>query len=64
MRYEPISEAEIDLATFFILLFILNEGYSIFHENLPKCGINIWDSLRKFMKVVKTLKSDFNEIKE
>lgn len=61
ISYKRISEAEIDLATFFILLFILNEGFSIFHENLPKCGFNIWSRIKKMIGFYKEVK---NEIKE
>ncbi|UOX35318.1 phage holin family protein [Flavobacterium sediminilitoris] len=61
ISYKRISDAEIDLATFFILIFILNEGFSIFHENLPKCGFNIWHRIKKMIGFYKEIK---NEIKE
>jgi hypothetical protein len=54
-KYEEISGAEITMATGLILLFCLNEGYSIFHENLPKCGFNLYDRIRKLMDLKKKI---------
>ncbi len=55
LKYETISDAEISLATGFILLFCLNEGFSIFHENLPKCGFNLYDKIRKILALKKEI---------
>lgn len=60
MKYEVLSTAEIDVATFLLLIFILNEGFSIVHENLPKCGYNLWNRLKKIIGFYKEVK---NEIK-
>lgn len=46
LRYESISDAEITLPTFILLLFCLNEGFSIVHENLPKCGFNLFERIK------------------
>lgn len=64
ISYKSISDAEIDIATFLILLFILNEGYSIFHENLPKCGFNLWERAKKLYQAIIKIKSAIKEIKE
>lgn len=54
-KYENVSDAEITLATGLIVLFCLNEGYSIFHENLPKCGFNLYDQIRKLLGLRKKI---------
>lgn len=54
-KYEGVSDAEITLATGLIILFCLNEGYSIFHENLPKCGFNLYDQIRKLIALKKKI---------
>lgn len=61
IKYERVSEAEFDLATIAIIVFCLNEGFSIFHENLPKCGFNLWQSLKKMIGFVKEVKKEFKE---
>lgn len=60
-KYEKVSDAEFTLPVIFIIFFIINEGFSIFHENLPKCGFNLYDRIRKIVKTVKTVKKDFTE---
>ena len=60
MKYEVLSTAEIDVATLLLLIFILNEGFSIFHENLPRCGFNLWKEFKKIIGFYKEVK---NEIK-
>lgn len=60
-KYERVSDAEFELATLFIILFCLNEGFSIFHENLPKCGFNLWDSLKKMIGFYKEVKNEISE---
>ena len=61
LKYSTISDAEIDITTCLILIFCLNEGFSIFHENLPKCGFNLWERIKKMIGFYKEVK---NEIKE
>lgn len=61
LKYSTISDAEIELTTLVVLLFCLNELYSIFNENLPKCGFNLWERIKKMIGFVKEFK---NEIKE
>lgn len=58
IKYESISDAEIGIATFCILIFCLNEGYSIFHENLPRCGFNIFDRVKKMFDLFRKTKAD------
>jgi hypothetical protein len=60
-KYSSISDAEFELATIAVLFFCLIEGFSIFHENLPKCGFDLWKSIKKMIGFYKEVK---NEIKE
>lgn len=57
-RYETISEAEFGIATFLILIFCANEGYSIFHENLPRCGINVFNLFKRVFSLYKSTKKE------
>ena len=59
-KYEVLSAAEFDIATFILLIFIANEGFSIFHENLPKCGFNLWKSFKKMIGFYKEVKKEIN----
>lgn len=60
IKYESISDAEITVATFFILIFCINEGFSIFHENLPRCGFNLIDRIKKIAKVFWSTKKEIS----
>lgn len=60
-KYDRFSDAEFELATIVVLVFCLFEGFSIFHENLPRCGFNIWKIIKKMIGFYKEVK---NEIKE
>lgn len=64
LKYSTISDAEIELTTFLILLFCLNEFYSIFNENLPKCGFNLWEQIKKMIGFYKKVKTEINEAKK
>lgn len=57
-----ISNSEIEVTTVCILVFCANELFSIFWENLPKCGLNIPKLVRNVFTGVKTIKEDINEI--
>lgn len=59
-----LTEAELNFATFFILVFCAIEGYSIFHENLPKCGFNLFKFIKNILGLYKEIKTDINEAKE
>ena len=59
--YKTFSDAEISIATFLILVFCLNEGFSIFHENLPKCGFNFWEQIRKMIGFYKEAKKEIQQ---
>lgn len=61
IKYSPVSDAEFTIATVLILIFCLNEGFSIFHENLPKCGFNLWQSIKKLVGFYKEAKKEFTE---
>ena len=61
VKYEVLSTAEIDVATLLLLIFILNEGFSIFHENLPRCGFNIWKEFKKIIGFYKEVKKEIKK---
>lgn len=60
-RYESIMSADIGIATALILLFCLNEGYSIFHENLPRCGFNIFSIIKNIIGIYKDTKKEIDK---
>lgn len=60
-KYESFSDAEFELATIALILFCLNEGFSIFHENLPKCGFNLWQSIKKMIGFYKEAKKEITD---
>lgn len=60
-KYATISDAEFELATIAVLLFCLIEGFSIFHENLPKCGFDLWGSLKKMIGFYKDVKKEIKD---
>jgi hypothetical protein len=60
-KYSTISDAEFELATIVVLFFCAIEGFSIFHENLPKCGFDLWKSLKKMIGFVKEAKKEITE---
>ena len=60
-RYETISDAEFSIATILIIVFCLNEGFSIFHENLPVCGFNLWERIKKMIGFYKEVKTEITE---
>ncbi|MEN9907139.1 MAG: hypothetical protein RLZZ540_280 [Bacteroidota bacterium] len=60
-KYSRISDAEFELATCVVLFFCLIEGFSIFHENLPKCGFDLWKSVKKMIGVYKEIKNEFKD---
>lgn len=60
-KFETIMDAEINIQTALILLFCLNEGFSIFHENLPKCGFNLWERVKKMIGFVKEAKNEIQQ---
>jgi hypothetical protein len=61
IKYAPISDAEFTIATALILIFCANEGFSIFHENLPKCGFNLWQSIKQMIGFYKEAKKELND---
>lgn len=61
IKIASITDAEIDHATAIIAVFCLIELFSIFHENLPKCGFNIFRIVKKMFGVYKEFKSEIKE---
>lgn len=60
-KYESFSDAEFELATIALIVFCLTEGFSIFHENLPKCGFNLWHQIKKMIGFVKDAKKEITD---
>lgn len=60
-KYERFSDAEFEMASVAVILFCLIEGFSIFHENLPKCGFNIWTSVKKIIGFYKKVKTELKD---
>jgi len=60
-KYERFSDAEFEWATIAVIIFCLNEGFSIFHENLPKCGFNLWKSIKKMIGFYKEAKNEITQ---
>lgn len=60
-KYSIISDAEFELATIAVLLFCLIEGFSIFHENLPKCGFDLWKSIKSMIGFYKEIKKEIKD---
>jgi hypothetical protein len=61
LKYDTISDAEFQLGTLAIILFCLIEGFSIFHENLPDCGFNLWERVKKMIGFYKEVKNEITE---
>jgi hypothetical protein len=61
LKYETISDAEFTLPTAIILVFCINEGFSIFHENLPRCGFNLFERIKKIAKVFYSTKKSITD---
>jgi len=60
-KYARVSDAEFELATIALILFCLIELFSIFNENLPKCGFDIWQRTKKIIRVYKKVKNEIAE---
>lgn len=60
-KYERFSDAEFEWATIAVIVFCLNEGFSIFHENLPKCGFNLWERIKKMLGFVREAKNEIQQ---
>ena len=60
-KYESFSDAEFELATIALIVFCLTEGFSIFHENLPKCGFNLWHQIKKIIGFYKQVKTEITD---
>jgi len=57
-KFESLSSAEMDVATLLILGACAIELYSIFKENLPKCGIDVFGQIHSML----TTKEKLNNI--
>lgn len=60
-KYNRLSDAEFEWATVVLIVFFIVEMFSIFHENLPRCGFNLWVSLKKIFGFYKKFKNEISE---
>lgn len=60
-KYSRISDAEFEWATTSLIFFFLVEFFSIFNENLPKCGINVWKILKKMLGLYREVKEEIKK---
>jgi phage-related holin len=58
---KSLTDSQIDITTVFILLFCANEIFSIFWENLPKCGLNIPKGIKNLFVGVKDITNETKE---
>lgn len=60
-KYTRLSDAEFEWATIAVITFLLIELFSIFFENLPRCGFNICSIVKKMFGVYKTARKELKE---
>jgi len=58
MSFSAITDSQIDITTICILVFCANEIFSIFWENLPKCGLNVPKGIRNLITGVKEVTNE------
>lgn len=58
---KAVTDSQMDITTIFLLLFCANEFFSIFWENLPKCGLNLPKGIRDFCIGVKDIAKETKE---
>lgn len=63
VKYDKISDAEFTLSAVLILIFCANEIFSIFFENLPKCGLDVPNKIKKFIKWFYTSQKEITDDK-
>jgi len=61
VKYTKFTDSEFEYATIILLFFCANEGFSIFHENLPKCGFDLWGIVKKMFGFYKEVKKEISE---
>jgi len=55
LKLETITDSEINITVICLLIFCANELFSIFWENLPKCGVNVPKGIRDLILGVRKL---------
>lgn len=58
ISFSQITDSQVDITTICILIFCANEIFSIFWENLPKCGLNVPQDIKNLIVGVKTIKDE------
>jgi phage-related holin len=58
ISFKQITDSQVDITTICILIFCANEIFSIFWENLPKCGVNIPKTIKNLILGVKDISKE------
>lgn len=58
LTLKSVTDSQIDVTTILLLLFCANEIFSIFWENLPKCGLNVPGGIKKLFVGVKDITNE------
>lgn len=53
ITFSAITDSQMEITTVCLLVFCANELFSIFWENLPKCGVNLPKGIKNFITGVK-----------
>jgi phage-related holin len=61
IKFSAVTNAEFDITVICILVFCANELFSIFWENLPKCGLDLPKGIRNLITGVKEIKNEITE---
>lgn len=61
IKLSLIMDSQIDITTVCLLVFCANELFSIFWENLPKCGLDIPKGIKNLITGVKEVTNEINE---
>jgi len=61
IKFTSVTDAEFDITIVCLLVFCANELFSVFWENLPKCGLNIPKGIKNLIVGVKDVTNETNE---
>jgi hypothetical protein len=60
-KFQSFSDSEFNITIILLLVFCANEIFSIFWENLPKCGINIPKGVKDIVIKIKDFKKTITD---
>jgi phage-related holin len=61
IKFPAVTTAEFNITVICLLVFCANELFSIFWENLPKCGLDLPKGIRNFITGVKGINEEVKE---